>query len=384
MGRRSDPRWRDHAAAELLLSVLPDLVPDGRVLVADDSGEAVAHGAASLRLVVERWRRFDHVEAHGTPWPYPPGEAPWAPGGSRAVHGVQPHAPDSGSREGPILCDAALIRLPRSKQAFDFTLDACLTRLRPGARVLVYGAKDEGIASVPGRMEEVLDDVYTEATGKRCRVQVGRARSTGSAALEDWREVETVELPGGGRDWVSYPGTFARGGLDPGTALLLEHLPSADELAPAGEAAPGGEDGPGHAGAVVDFAAGTGVIAAALVERHPEVAVAMVEPDAAARAAARENVPGAEFLHPPYWHTEGPYRAIVSNPPYHVGKEETLDVIEELIWKAEEALMPGGELRIVVQRRLPVEEMLRDGFNDVEIVADGGPYRIWRARDPRV
>lgn len=381
MGRRSDPFWRDHAAADLVLSVLSDVVPEGRVLVADDSGETVAHGAVSRRLVVERWRRFDHEEAHGTPWPYPPGEGPWAPAGSRAVHGVQPA--DEHPADGPVLCDAALIRLPRSREAFDFTLAACLTRLRPGARVLVYGAKDEGIVSTARRMEEVLKKVYTEANAKRCRVQVGTAVATGSSTLAGWRSEEEVEIAGERRPWVSYPGTFAKGGIDAGTALLLEHLPAPGELPAAPGDGPGGSGAVGHAGAVVDFAAGTGVVAAALRRVHPSSPVVMVEPDAVARAAARENVPGADFLHPPYWQSEGPYRAIVSNPPYHAGKEETLDVIEELIWKAEEALLPGGELRIVVQRRLPVEAILRDGFHHVEVVADGGPYRIWRAREPR-
>ena len=105
----------------------------------------------------------------------------------------------------------------------------------------------------------------------------------------------------------------------------------------------------------------------------------MAEPDALAREAARENVPGGSFVPPYAWWETGPFHAIVSNPPYHRGKEESLEVVTSLIGRAPEALASGGELRIVVQRRLPVEPLLREGFPAPAVVADEGPYRVWRA-----
>jgi len=46
------------------------------------------------------------------------------------------------------------------------------------------------------------------------------------------------------------------------------------------------------------------------------------------------------------------------------------------------ALAPGGELRLVVQRRLPVEALLRGAFGEVEALTDEGPHRVWRAARP--
>lgn len=174
-----------------------------------------------------------------------------------------------------------------------------------------------------------------------------------------------MDLGWGEIPWVSYPGTFARGGVDAGTRLLLDHLPDVQ----AGQR-------------VLDFAAGTGVLAAAVVHAAPGTAVTLVEPDAPARLAATANVPAAAFASVGSWYSGGPWERIVSNPPYHVGKEETLEIIEDLIRRAPGALAPGGELRIVVQRRLPVEVMLLEAFEEVEVVADRGPHRVWRAARP--
>lgn len=357
-----------------MVEALPHLLPGGRALLADDSGEEVLEGARELGLEVMRWRRLDAVHPGGVEpgvaWPEAAGE--------------------------PL--DAALIRLPRARAAFDFALAGCMARLRPGASVLVYGAKDEGIASTPRRMTPWLEDVRTEANARRCRVLVGRVPGAGSdrsagpasagepapapvaganpapapasvsrppAELEDWREERPVDLGWGEIPWVSYPGTFARGGVDAGTRLLLEHLPDLE---------------PGQR--VLDFAAGTGVIAAAVRHAEAGVELTLVEPDAPARLAATANVSSAEFASVGSWDEKGRWDRILSNPPYHVGKEETVEIIEDLIRRAPAALAPGGELRIVVQRRLPVEVMLLEEFEEVEVVADRGPHRVWKAARP--
>ncbi|MFN2165569.1 MAG: class I SAM-dependent methyltransferase, partial [Anaerolineae bacterium] len=175
-----------------------------------------------------------------------------------------------------------------------------------------------------------------------------------------------LTLPWGTMDWVRYPGTFARAGVDPGTALLLDHLPMRREGGTAGSR-------------VLDVGAGTGLLAAGVRAAEPDADVWLAEPDAPARAAAAENVPGARFASVAGWPEEGPWNRIVSNPPYHQGKGETLQVVRDLIRGARRSLAPQGELRLVIQRRHPVEAELRESFRRVEAVADAGPYRVWAA-----
>lgn len=338
MGRRSDPGWRDRDASRLMAEALPALPLDGPVLVVDDPEEAAAEAVTAAGHPLARWNRMD------TPGG-PPG-TPWPTGG--------PYA-------------ASLIRLPRSREALELALHAAASVTRSGGWIAVYGAKDEGIASTPRRLEPLLTEVATVANARRCRVLVGRwegreGRPDTRFRLEGWRRTAPVLLGDGPIPWVSYPGTFAGGELDPGTALLVRHLPGLP---------------PGCR--VLDFAAGTGVLAAALLRRDATTRPTLVEPDALAREAARENVPGARFLSAEEWGGGESFQAVVSNPPYHRGKEESLEVVESLIRQTPGVLAPGGELRVVVQRRLPVEGLLREAFTEVEAVADEGPYRVWRA-----
>lgn len=336
MGSRSDPGWRDHASAELLAKVLEGDPPPGPVLLVDHPPDHLPPAVAAL--TPDRWDRADTGDRPGSPWP----------------------------RDGGY--GAALLRLPRSREALAFALDAVVSVTRPGGPVFVFGAKDEGIGSTASRLQALLDEVVSMATGGRCRILRGlRAEAPAGlrGRLEDWREVAPLELPWGVVDWVRYPGTFARAGVDPGTALLLDHLPTSPEAAPR----------------VLDVGAGTGLLAAGIRAERVDAEVWLAEPDALARAAAAENVPGARFVPVPGWAGEGPWDRIVSNPPYHQGKGETLQVVRDLIRGARLSLAPGGELRLVVQRRHPVEGELREAFPRVEAVADAGPYRVWAASD---
>ncbi len=327
---------------ELLARVLEADPPPGPVLLVDHPPAHLPPAVAAL--APERWDRADTGDRPGTPWPRDGGYA------------------------------SALLRLPRSREALAFALHAAVSVTRPGAPVFVFGAKDEGIGSTASRLEGLLDEVVSMATGGRCRILRGLRPETPVdllGRLEDWREVAPLDLPWGQVDWVRYPGTFARAGVDPGTALLLDHLPSLQE----------GEGAGGDVPRVLDVGAGTGLLAAGVRAARPEAEPWLAEPDAPARAAAAENVPGARFVAVAAWPEGGPWDHIVSNPPYHQGKAETLQVVRDLIRGARRSLAPEGELRLVIQRRHPVEAELRDAFRRVAAVADAGPYRVWAASD---
>lgn len=327
-----------------MAGLVPELGLEGPVLVVDDPEPAVARALAAAGVETAAWNRMDRAGVGpGTPWP-PPGPFP-----------------------------AVCLRLPRSREALEFALHAALSVTRPGGRVFVYGANDEGIGSTPGRLEGLVGPVAQRANARRCRVLEGRWGGGATPAsgirlrapLSAWREVREVDLGWGPIPWAAYPGTFAGGRLDPGTALLLRALPTVPEGA-----------------RVLDFGAGTGIVAAAVRRGSPGAEVILLEPDALAREAARENVPGARFATLEGWSREGPYRAVVSNPPYHLGKGESMEVVASLVTGSAGALARGGELRLVVQRRLPVEALLRGAFGEVEALTDEGPYRVWRAARP--
>ena len=235
-------------------------------------------------------------------------------------------------------------------------LSAAAARVTPGGFVAVYGAKDEGIRSVDKHRPESIGEFETQWVKRRCRVLVARASSTPADAqddaLETWRSDSTIDWGDGPRRWAFYPGMFAHGRLDPATELLVDHLPPVPKGA-----------------RILDYGAGSGIIGAALLDREPTCTVDLLDVDAVALAAAAINVPAAGRIHAADLSSAtGTYDLIVSNPPVHEGKTETLRIVRCLAQGATRVLGPKGSLTLVVQRRLGAESLLKASFGTVRIV----------------
>lgn len=261
---------------------------------------------------------------------------------------------------------AALIRLPKSKDELTFLLDAAASVLADSGPLFVFGANDEGIRSAAPVLAGYADNIETLTARSHCRVIAGLRRPAIAGligSLEGWRQSRDIDIGRGARPWISYPGLFARGRLDDGTRLLIEHLP------------------PLSAGArVLDYACGTGVIAAAVLERHPDASVAALDVDTLALEATRANAPAARAMSGSSISDTGDaiYDAILSNPPIHDGVGEDHGVLDALIRTAPQHLAPRGVFQIVVQSRVRLEKPLAMAFGAIEIVARDGRFCIWR------
>jgi 16S rRNA (guanine1207-N2)-methyltransferase len=330
---RNDP---EGAADQLIRRSLDDLDVQGRVLLAYQSGDLPAL-VAQRGVDVAVWNRRVAGAHQASPWP---SAAP---------------------------CQVALLRLPKAKDEQEMTTHACLGALVDGGRLIVYGGNDEGIRSAAGMLEELCGSVDTLATRGHGRVLAVRRPNDVSvlrAPLSKWRRVMAVTIGGASREWLSYPGIFADGRIDEGTALLIANLP------------------PLPAGArVLDYGCGSGLIAAAALVQQPDLALDLVDSDTVALEAARENVPGARIVAGTRLGDTGKviYAAILSNPPLHSGLIEDHAHLEQLVADAPSRLAPGGVLQMVLQRRVPLDRMLADHFASATIVAETSRYRVWRA-----
>jgi len=333
--------WRDPATAEVLLSYLGETALEGPALVLNDPLPLAVEAIKVSGVFADWWSR-------------------------RIIPGamVAPFLPP-----GPY--STVLLRLPRSKDELEMLLHAAWGELAVGGTLLVYGANDEGATSAVTRIEPLFGPVQTTLVKRRCRVLRATRPETPPAGdaqvmhpeLLYWHDSFPLELEGQTREWVSFPGVFAHGHLDPGTALLLDALPTVE---------PGAR--------VLDFGCGSGMIGAAVLIREPSAEVDLLDNDILSLVAAWENVPdGRPCLGMRLAATEkGPYDLIVSNPPFHEGKSEELDVIGELIADAPNYLAKRGSLLMVTQRRLPVQRPLEAAFRRVEIVAEDATYRVWQ------
>jgi 16S rRNA (guanine1207-N2)-methyltransferase len=337
-------RWAadpEAAADALMLRALDDIgiggIGGGRVLLVNQAGSLPSVlQARGVALTI--WNRRLAPGLPASPWP------PCGP------------------------FDAALVRLPKAREELAMTLHATASVLREGARIAVYGGNEEGIRGAGAILGEVAGEAQTIAARHHGRV-LGAHLTAPRRKLRDtlgaWRTVSRLEVAGApGRDWVSYPGTFAHARLDDGTALLLGAL----------RALPGGS-------LALDYACGTGHVAAALLAAQPTAAVHALDNDTVALEAVRENVPRARRILGTRIADAGSgvYHAIVSNPPLHRGFSEDHALLESLIADAGPHLAAGGVLELVVQRRIPLERLLGAHFGRSDVAAENARYRVWRA-----
>jgi 16S rRNA (guanine1207-N2)-methyltransferase len=320
-----------------MLGLLDRLTLGARPLVVEEASGALAAALGSRGCAAEVWLRNIGTGAETRSWP----------------------------SNGPF--SAALVRLAKAKDSLELALHAAASVTTGGAPIFLFGANDEGIRSAALRLEAMTDGVQTLDTRRHCRVLMGVRRQAVcglKARLSDWRAVGEIEISGARRAWVSYPGLFAGGRLDDGTAMLLAHLP---EL---------------RAGArVLDFGCGTGVIGAAVLERQPDASVDLVDADALAIEAVRENAPKGRAIIGDRLAVVGKerYDAILSNPPLHVGVAEDHGALQRLIREAPGCLEAGGVLQLVVQRRVKAADLMREAFGNVDVVAEDGRFRVLRS-----
>jgi 16S rRNA (guanine1207-N2)-methyltransferase len=337
---RGDPDWRDRAAADLLIRHSPATDLSGPALIMGERLPDVAGAFRAEGLEVISWNRRALGGRGATAWPPP----------------------------GPF--GAATLRFPRGREELLMGLHSASSVLRPEGRLLVYGAKDEGIETAFGLLEDLFVGVETLGIGGRCRVLTAvRGEETKGLrdSLDAWKSLVTLDYPGLPREWVSYPGIFAHGHLDPGTRLLLDVLPSV----PSGAR-------------ILDYGCGSGIVAWFALSRNEELEVDLLDVDAVALRAARLNVPAGRLILRDGLPARGEraYDAIFSNPPFHRGKGEDPGMILRFIQEAPDLLNPRGALVLVAQRRLPIQRSLQERFGGVRVLAEDSTFRVWEGRKP--
>ncbi len=330
---------REQRVAGMAAEALARLDLSGCALVMDDETDLVASAMASMGVEVSRWERRVKGSVSAAVWP----------------------------ACGPF--DVVTLRQPRSREAFEMGLHVAGSRLGCGGRLVAYGANDEGIRSASRPIRALFGNVTTVDSRRHCRVLqavLPPEPPVFRSALADWRSEGTATLADGQRlRWVSYPGMFAHGRLDEGTRVLLDALPT---LEPRQRA--------------LDFGCGAGLIAAALLRRQRTARVDLLDDDALAIEAARENVPRARAILGDAWDALGgaTYDLIVSNPPIHRGKEKDFGLLERFIDGARPCLRPYGYILFVVQRAAPTARLLAASDDDYDVAAETTRYRVWRVR----
>ncbi|MCB1446212.1 MAG: class I SAM-dependent methyltransferase [Rhizobiaceae bacterium] len=262
--------------------------------------------------------------------------------------------------------DMALVLLGRHRGENENFIAEALSRTKPGATIVVAGAREDGIQSLRKRLRSL--DVETEHLAKYHAQALWFVRPSDPTALMSALRHPAAMVE---ERFETAPGMFSHGEIDPGSQFLARYLPK------------------DYRKQAADFGAGWGYLSVALAGQSPEIeGIDLYEADHAALDAARRNIgrlcPGLRTRY--HWldlareEVKARYDLIVMNPPFHEGHAAEPCLGQAMIRAAASALRAGGDLLLVANRGLPYEPVLAELFRTSGETARNARYKVLWAR----
>ena len=244
-----------------------------------------------------------------------------------------------------------------------YAMALALRALVPGAALTVLAPKDRGGARLGDELRGFGCAVseISKRHHRICTAQRPAEPLNLDAAIRDG----APRLDGSLGLWTQ-PGIFSWNRIDPGSALLMRHLPSL-----------GGQG--------ADLGCGLGILAHAVLASPKVTALHLIDLDRRAVEAARRNVADARAQF--HWadvlrddSLAGGLDFIVMNPPFHQSGSEDQTLGQRFIARAASLLRKGGTCWLTANRHLPYEAVLKPLFKRVAPLADVGGYKIFEAQ----
>lgn len=246
------------------------------------------------------------------------------------------------------------------------------TALRPGGRFYLAGGMREGLPTFRREVERLFGAVEEASRSAGYRVLLA-CKGANTATSPPDLETATFSVAFGGTTFtfVSRPGVFSHGEVDPASRLLLE----------VASVHPGDR--------ILDLGCGYGILGIVAAQQAPEGYAVMVDRNLLAVELARENarlnaVTNVEVLLSDGVEAVADRRfdLVLCNPPFHAGRPADRLAGEVLLVQGASVLAPGGRFYVVANEFLPYERVLRDALGEVEEVArrDGFKVLLGRAK----
>jgi 16S rRNA (guanine1207-N2)-methyltransferase len=292
----------------------------------------------------------------------------------RHAHGTRELSPD-------VPADLVVITIPEERIGWQQLLFDGLSRLRHGGRLLVGGANDVGAKPAAKLVARCMGHARVLAQGGGQRVfDAVRGEACDLTLLRElvapWDDPEAMQalswhVAGHPAHVFTRPGVFSWEHIDEASAIL------ADVMTP--------ED----ATDVLDLGCGAGVLGVALAHRAPNARVTLVDADSDAVRCAERTM--RETGHAAFRVlasdvtsavADDRFDLVVSNPPFHDGKQVDLALSRRFVEEAFVVLRRGGRLQLVANRTLPYEGELERVFGNRRTLHDGVRFKVLEARRP--
>ncbi len=265
-----------------------------------------------------------------------------------------------------------ILNLPREKERLVMMLHAISSWMASDALLWLVGENKSGIKSAHPYLRQFFRGVLKLDSARHCVLfEAAESINERPFDLKQYRKLWPVVFTGHQLEIVSLPGVFAHGRLDKGSRFVLESL---EKLRPKGK--------------ILDFACGSGVIGSSLLLAAPGASLTMLDVSALALEASRKtlelnNLKAALLPSDGLAEVEGRYDWIISNPPFHRGVGNDLEIAKKFFSAAGTFLTENGRIVIVCNQHLPYEGWLQSHFEQVERLEANDEFIIIQAGKPR-
>ena len=263
--------------------------------------------------------------------------------------------------------DGGMILLGKHRGRNEEWLATLLKQVKAGGQILIAGDKKLGIDSFRKRSDQIVASI--DRLSKNHAVVYWMARP--EAIDAETAQSLTPEQKRVDRRFWTKAGMFSHGEADKGSALLVPHLKNIAF---------------GH---VADLGAGWGYLSAACLDNPAKISrIDLYEADFEALEMAKLNLAELNSSVPLhyYWHDVASepmteiYDTVISNPPFHTGRNTDISLGQSFITAAAKRLKSGGRLLMVANRQLPYETVLKQHFRQVMQLQEAEGFKIIEAR----
>jgi 23S rRNA (guanine1835-N2)-methyltransferase len=266
--------------------------------------------------------------------------------------------------------DCVLIKIPKTVALLEYQLYALRGILHHDSHIVAAGMARNIHSSTLELFETILGPTTTTRAVKKSRlvlVQRDHSLNEGQSRYPDSFELEVD------RSYriINHAGLFSRDRLDPGSRLLLEHMPTDEKNQ-----------------RIVDLGCGNGVLGLIAAALNPGSTLLFCDESYLAIASARENFRTAftgtrvaEFrVGDCLQGIDNDSRDLVLiNPPFHQQHSIGDAVAWQMFKDARRVLVAGGELRIVGNRHLGYHAKLKKLFGNCATIAANKKFVILSA-----
>jgi 16S rRNA (guanine1207-N2)-methyltransferase len=243
-----------------------------------------------------------------------------------------------------------------------YAMALALRAVTPGGSVTVLAAKDRGGTRL--RKELQAFGCAVEETARRHHRIAICTRPTAVTGIDEALAAGGPRLVAEIGLW-SQPGVFSWDRLDPGSAMLLQHLPPLS-------------------GRGADFGCGLGILSRAALSSEKITHITLIDIDRRAVEAAQRNVtdPRAHFVwadaRDPNPDLTG-LDFVVMNAPFHDAGTEDKALAQSFVKRVAEVLRKDGVCWLVANRHLPYETIMQPLFKRIALKIETGGYKIYEA-----